>query len=45
MVVVGVPSHVGFRFPVKISRVGEAGIPAPVVVGEGVVEDSGAYLQ
>jgi hypothetical protein len=30
---------------VRFGGVGEAGIPAPVVVGEGVVEDSGAYLQ
>jgi acyl CoA:acetate/3-ketoacid CoA transferase alpha subunit len=30
---------------VRFGGVGEAGVPAPVVVGEGVVEDSGAYLQ
>jgi len=29
----------------SIWGVGEVGVPAPVVVGEGVVEDSGAYLE
>ena len=28
-----------------IGCVGEVGVPAPVVVGEGVVEDAGADLQ
>jgi hypothetical protein len=29
----------------SIWGVGEVGVPAPVIVGEGVVEDPGAYLE